>query len=411
VLGFIVSVFKSLVSLLVIVFPLYKTFKAWESNRLHACRAMLAYWSAVTLINALKDITDELVLNYINVTLHHLIVAALKLAPLVLGPDKIYELTVKPFFEQHEAEMDAMVLRGTEKAQELKVRMEPTLDKMKEQVAELKERIEPVMEKIEASVEPTIETIRESLRESVDTVKSTLGMPTEAAATDDTAATAVQPTRALSAEEAMRRDEELTVEEDTSSKTGLRQRSTRTESSTNNPAGLSAEAVSEIEQAKQRNVLVEKIVWGHGLSAKNEEYQRQMKEKEAAQDSLVEDVHAVANQFNTTPAAAPAPAELSETYNRTATAPPVPPRPATMADSITITDTAIPVTSTSTSSTYSSNVSSVSSSTVSAVPPTPTTVLDARSTVVPGNAKRILLDTRSIPSVVETYAPDQQKEL
>ena len=55
---------------------------------------MLAYWSAMTLINALKDVTDELVLNYLNVTLHHLIVAALKLAPLVLGPDKIYDFTV-----------------------------------------------------------------------------------------------------------------------------------------------------------------------------------------------------------------------------------------------------------------------------------------------------------------------------
>jgi hypothetical protein len=59
--GFLLSLFKSAVSLLVIVFPLYKTFKAWESNRLKACRAMLAYWSAMTLLNALKDVTDEVV--------------------------------------------------------------------------------------------------------------------------------------------------------------------------------------------------------------------------------------------------------------------------------------------------------------------------------------------------------------
>ena len=427
VLGFLVSLIKSAVSLLVIVFPLYKTFKAWESNRLHACRAMLAYWSAMTLLNALKDVTDELIGNYLNATLHHLIVACLKLAPLVLGPDTIYNLTVRSFFEQHEAEMDAMVLAGTEKAHELKERMEPALDRMKEQVAELKERMEPVMEKIEATVEPTIESIRESLRESVDTVKSTLGMETEASTADSTA-TAGQPTAELSAEEAMRKDEELTVEEDKHSKTGLRQRSARMESSSNSPTGVSAEAVSEIEQAKQRNVLVEKIVWGHGLSAKNEEYQRQLKEKEAVQDTVMADVHAVANQFNTTPAPAPAtlttaaavpPAELTETYNRTATAPPLPPRPSPMTDAITITDSTTSATTTTTttsnltSSTYPTIVSSAPSTltTSAAVPVTPTAVLDARGGVMAGGSKRVLLDTRSIPSVVETYAPDQQKEL
>ena len=50
-------------------------------------------------------------------------------------------------------------------------------------------------------------------------------------------------------------------------------------------------------------MLVEKIVWGHGLSAKNDEYQRQEKAKVAAQDSVVSDMHSVANQFNTVPAA------------------------------------------------------------------------------------------------------------
>ncbi len=171
VFGFIISLFKSLVSMLVIVFPLYKTFKAWESNRLRACRTMLAYWSAMTLLNALKDVTDELVGTYVNVTVHHLVVAALKLAPLLLGPDKIYDMTVRSFFEHHEAEMDAMVLKGTEAAHELQHRMEPTLDKVKHRI-----------EKIEAKMEPTIEQIRESLRESVDTVKTKLGMEVEEAA-------------------------------------------------------------------------------------------------------------------------------------------------------------------------------------------------------------------------------------
>ena len=413
VFGFLVSLLKSAVSLLVIVFPLYKTFKAWESNRLRACRAMLAYWSAMTLINALKDVTDELVLNYLNVTLHHLIVAALKLAPLALGPDTIYNYTVRPFFEHHEAEMDAMVLKGTEKAQELKERMEPTFDKMKEQV-----------EKIEASVEPTLEQIRESLRESVDTVKSSLGMSTESES--ESTSTAAQPTHELSAAEALRRDEELTVEQDMSSKTGLRQRSARMQSNSSSPTGVTPEAESEIEQAKQRNVLVEKIVWGHGLSAKNDEYQRQLKEKEATQDSVVADVHSVANQFNSVPAAAPA---ATETYNITATnvtatnatatnvtamPPPLPPRPAETTDAITITETTTRTASTgpTAATTAASTQPKLSSASVkvSAAPTTPTTVMDARGSALSGT-KKVLLDTRSIPNVVETYASDYQKEL
>ena len=410
--GFLVSLIKSVVSLLVIVFPLYKTFKAWESNRLRACRTMLAYWAAMTLINALKDITDELVLNYLNVSLHHLIVAALKLAPLVLGPDKIYELTVRPFFEHHEAEMDAMVLRGTEKAHELKERMEPAMDRVKEQVAELKERMEPMIERIEASVEPRLEQIRESLRESVDTVKSTLGMPTESVA--DSAAAAAQPPHELSAEEALRRDEELTVEQDATSKTGLRQRSARVQSSSNSPSGVTPEAESEIEQAKIRNVLVEKIVWGHGLSAKNEEYQRQLKEKEAAQDSVMADVHSVANQFNTVPAASP---DVSQTYHVTTTnviaaPPPLPPRPAAATDAITITDSATQAKSTTATAVARDqpNLSAASGVGMSALPLTPTTVLDARGSAA-STTNKVLLDTRSIPNVVETYASDYHKEL
>ena len=418
VFGFFVSLLKSAVSLLVIVFPLYKTFKAWESNRLRACRTMLAYWSAMTLLNALKDITDELILNYLNVTLHHLIVAALKLAPLVLGPDKIYDLTVRSFFEHHEAEMDAMVMKGTDAAQGLKDRMEPTLEKMKEQV-----------EKMEARVEPTIEQIRESLRESVDTVKSTLGMPTEPA---EDAAEASQP-HELSAEEALRRDEELTVEQDSSSKTGLRQRSAKVQSNSSSPTGVTPEAESEIEQAKLRNVLVEKIVWGHGLSAKNEEYQRQLKEKEAAQDSVVADVHTVANQFNTVPAAAPG---VSETYNVTetsnvptsnvtATPPPLPPRPVETTDAITITNSntqtfqPAAATTTTTASAMAPLKPNLSTTTSGAtmVPMTPTSVMDARSGAMTGSTgattttTKVLLDTRSIPNIVNTYAADYQKEL
>ena len=69
--GFLFSIFKSLISLAVIVFPLYKTFKAWESNRLKACRAMLAYWSAITLLNAMKDVTDEIIGKSAADTPHH----------------------------------------------------------------------------------------------------------------------------------------------------------------------------------------------------------------------------------------------------------------------------------------------------------------------------------------------------
>ena len=413
VFGFLVSLIKSAVSLLVIVFPLYKTFKAWESNRLRACRTMLAYWSAMTLINALKDVTDELVLNYVNVSLHHLIVAALKLAPLVLGPDAIYDMTVRQFFEHHEAEIDSLVLKGTETAAVVKHKMDPTLDKVKGQVARIEERMEP-----------TIEQIRESLRESVDSVKESLGMEVQ----HDEAAAADKPLHELSAEEALRRDEELTVEKDSTSKTGLRQRSARMASNSSSPTGVTPEAESEIEQAKNRNVLVEKIVWGHGLSAKNDEYQRQMKEKEAAQESVVADLHAVQNQFNTVPAAAPpsvgetTSTVTTSTVNQSvggvkATPPPVPARPSTSADAITITDNTTAAAYTSTAQTASSSTgvplqplnvnASAGGVTVSTVPLTPTAVMDARGTTT---TTKVLLDARSIPNVVETYTADYQNQ-
>ena len=103
-----------------------------------------------------------------------------------------------------------------------------------------------MIQKLEARVEPTIEQIRESLRESVDSVKSSLGMETEA--TDDSTATATVPTHELSAAEALRRDEELTLEQDSTSKTGIRQRSARMQSNSNSPSGVTPEAESEIEK-------------------------------------------------------------------------------------------------------------------------------------------------------------------
>ncbi len=233
----------------------------------------------------------------------------------------------------------------------------------------------------------------------------------------------------LSAEEAVRRDEELTVEVDNSSKTGLRQRSARPDANSNSPTGVTADAESEIEKAKARNVLVEKIVWGHGLSAKNEEYQRQLKEKEAVQEERVADVHAVAKQFNTVPAQSPvqvqthtrtssannantATAATTTTTTSTATfaAPPVPPRPAAMNETIAITDSATKSTYTPvpyvTSGASGITTASITASNSSAAS-TSTTVLDSRTVT----NKSILLDTRSIPNVVETYAADNHKEL
>ena len=122
--------------------------------------------------------------------------------------------------------------------------------------------------------QPTLEHVKETLHDTVETVKSSVGMKS-----DDAAETDGVPA-VLSAEEAVRKDDELTVVKDASSLTGLRQRS---KAAGGNAGGseISQQEEAEIERAKRQNVLVEKIIWGHGLSAKNDEWQRQQREREA----------------------------------------------------------------------------------------------------------------------------------
>ena len=231
---------------------------------------MLAYWSAMTLLNALKDVTDEVVGNYFPPTLHHLLVAALKLAPLVLGPDAIYQYTVRPFFEQHEEEMDAVIKRANVKAQEVKA-------DLMEYRAEIMHAAAPMMEKVEHAVSPTLEQVRGSLIDTTHRVEHALGLDKDREKEKE------QPTFPLTAEDAVKKDEELTLTADSASLTGLRQRSKQptsfTAASTTGAAAAAPEH-AEIERAKQNGVLVEKIVWGHGLSAKQDEYQRQLKQKD-----------------------------------------------------------------------------------------------------------------------------------
>ena len=458
--AFLFSIIKSLVSLAVVVFPLYKTFKAWESNRLKACRAMLAYWSAITLLNAMKDVTDEIVGNWMHPYLHHLIVATIKLAPLVLvriapppritstplpharastlltcplcssfcpqGPDVIYHYTVRPFFEQHEGEMDSVIMKANIKAAELKHDLQPMIRQVKQTASA-----------VEHAMEPTIEQAKHTLMDTTHRVEHALGLDKDREADASPVA--------LSAEEAVRKDEELTVQADPTSATGLRQRSKQPTSSTAASAatgGLAPQDEAEIARAKANEVLVEKLVWGHALHAKNEEYQRQVKQKESLQDDLQPAMHQVQAEYNpttattdTTTTTTTQPAAPATSFNVTAApasqtshtlahpGPPVveshPPLSAFPAPPAVVPPTiASSTSSTSTSSTLStsSTPSVVTVQDVSRLKGMSTAGVVTASTVDGSTTgtKTQLLESRGLPQIVHTtshFSSEQQKEL
>ena len=381
------SLLKSIVSMVVIVFPLYKTFKAWESNRLKACRAMLAYWSAMTLLNAMKDVTDEVIGNYFPPTLHHLLVAALKLAPLVLGPDAIYQYTVRPFFEQHEEEMDAVIKRANVKAQEVKA-------DLMEYRAELMHAAAPMMEKVEHAVSPTIEQVRGSLIDTTHRVEHALGLDKDR----ENEKAREHPTSPLTAEDAVKKDEELSLYADPSSLTGLRQRSKQPMSFTAASSTGAAAAVpetAEIERAKQNGVLVEKIVWGHGLSAKQDEYQRQLKQKD------------------TTSTTASLTDGVPERRAQPALPPPnTPTVPVTQNVVLPATSSALPQVASPMGPPVLTAVPKASHPPLSAfpLPSAVSTTAPAASVTDTGKTTTTLLDSRSIPNVA-FMDPNLQKEL
>lgn len=254
VLDVSLSLLKSLMSVLVIVYPLYKTFKAWESNRLTACRSMLAYWSAMTLLNVVQGISEELIGQYISVKLSKVFCLCVKALPMILGPDRIYAMTLRQFFENHEQQFDLLVTQAHQQKTNMIEQTKPMMEAVNQQ---MKESLSPVLHSIQESLSPVLQSIHPSKGSKDDLVKP------------------LQP------EEAYEKDQVFEAVKPSTESSGLKQRRKRASDN------LSiAQSQSEIQEARAADVLTEKIVWGHGLMAKNEEAHRQQAEKESVKQSI-----------------------------------------------------------------------------------------------------------------------------
>lgn len=100
---------KAAFQALAVVYPSYKTYKALESRSLQAAQSMLLYWCITAFIASAKEVVDQIFGTYSNFFLWKLTVLGLKVAPLIVGPERMYNLIVKPLYDANEQTVDAVV--------------------------------------------------------------------------------------------------------------------------------------------------------------------------------------------------------------------------------------------------------------------------------------------------------------
>ena len=319
--------------------------------------------------------------------------------------------------------MDSVIMKANVKAREVQHDLQPLIH-----------QVEQAVTSVEHAVAPTLEQVKDKLMDTTHRVEHALGLDKDREA--ELQANSPSP---LSAEEAVKRDEELTVQHDPTSLTGLRQRSKQPSSSTAASAatgGLAPSDEAEIQKAKANDVLVEKLVWGRALHAKNEEYQRQVKEKEAFSQSVTPALHEVQAEMSrpshTVPPSAVTPSTVVHTTQSSAhpapppvveshpplsafpAPPPVVPPTTTATTTTTATSTA---TSTTTLSATTSNASVVNVQDVSRLKGMSTAGVVTAATDGPVMSnKKVLLDSKGGPQIVHTsnfgtLPSEQQKEL
>lgn len=95
-----------------VAYPSYKTYKALEHGRrgnLQAAQGMLLYWAVTAAVASAKEIVDGILGTYANLYVWQMTVLALKAAPLIIGPERMYAHVVKPLFHSQEENVDAVV--------------------------------------------------------------------------------------------------------------------------------------------------------------------------------------------------------------------------------------------------------------------------------------------------------------
>jgi hypothetical protein len=70
---------------------------------------MLLYWCITAFVSSLKEVVDQVLGTYSNFFIWKMTVLALKAAPLIIGPEKLYSLVVRPLFVANEENVDAVV--------------------------------------------------------------------------------------------------------------------------------------------------------------------------------------------------------------------------------------------------------------------------------------------------------------
>lgn len=133
------SLLRASFSALLIIFPAYKTYKALESQKLRSCQAMLAYWCVTAIINAMKEICDEMLGKYSNYFLWKTMIITIKVLPIIVGPDRMYHYLIRPFFDSASGSIDTAIVTANTFAEEAKETMH--VGELKEQLQELKEKI------------------------------------------------------------------------------------------------------------------------------------------------------------------------------------------------------------------------------------------------------------------------------
>lgn len=108
-IGLSYTLAKGAISALTVIYPSYKSYKALESRSLEASQAMLLYWCIIAFVGAVKEFTDQLLGTYANFFIWKFAILGLKAAPLILGPDRLYNSIVKPLFAANEESVDAVV--------------------------------------------------------------------------------------------------------------------------------------------------------------------------------------------------------------------------------------------------------------------------------------------------------------
>jgi len=153
---------KAALAATLVIYPSYKTYKALESRSLSAAQGMLLYWCMTAFVNAGKEVVDQVLGTYSNVFLWKLTVLVLRAAPLIIGPERMYAHIIKPLFDAHEEQVDAVV----DKAHALKTMAQEAVPAAKEgDIDAVKAKAGEIATEIKEDGAEIVEQLREQAAE------------------------------------------------------------------------------------------------------------------------------------------------------------------------------------------------------------------------------------------------------